>query len=74
MNWTGLLAQIIGGRPGSVIVLFSAWALLLGIYKGMGPSPVIEGMLQNFSGALLAALSMSAIKSKPTDPEPPASE
>jgi hypothetical protein len=64
MNTTSISA-ILAGRPGSVVILFCAFAMLLGIYAGGTRSPLVEGLIREFTGALLAALSMSMVGGGP---------
>jgi hypothetical protein len=61
MNTVTIISSILAGRPGSVVILFCAFAMLLGIYAGGTRSPLVEGLIREFTGALLAALSMSMV-------------
>jgi hypothetical protein len=65
MNTVTIISSILAGRPGSVVILFCAFAMLLGIYAGGTRSPLVEGLIREFTGALLAALSMSMVGGGP---------
>lgn len=60
------VASALAGRPGAIILLFCTVVLLLGMHQAGNRSPMVDQLIQQFSGALLLALSTSVMKAQPT--------